>query len=233
VPALVPNLDPGHAAARVVTTAVVAAVDPASDMSPRSAGEAAARELVSQDAPTFGADSRREGAAVVAPAATPMTAAPLPVMPRPMHSAMPFQGELSVALRSPEFAPALGTQLGIWVRDGIECAQLKLNPAEMGPIDVRISLDGDRARVDFSAAHAGTRQVLQDAVPVLASTLRESGLTLTGGGVFDQSHDPRGDAQPDTPQGGPRVFDAMEGGASSHTAAARLPRARGVVDLYA
>ena len=82
------------------------------------------------------------------------------------------------------------------VRDGIEHAQLKLNPAEMGPIEVRISLDGTQAQVDFSAAHAATRQALQDAVPALAGALRENGLTLTGGGVFEQAREQRGDAAP-------------------------------------
>ena len=36
-----------------------------------------------------------------------------------------------------EFAPALGAQLSVLVRDGVEHAQLQLNPAEMGPIEVQ------------------------------------------------------------------------------------------------
>lgn len=177
--------------------------------------------------------SRAPAQTVTMATAATVAAAPSIVMQRPNDSAMPFQAELSVALRSPEFAPALGTQLSVLVRDGIEHAQLKLNPADLGPIDVRISLEGDRARVDFSAAHAVTRQILQDAVPALASTLRESGLTLTGGGVFDQARDPRGDARPDTPQAGPWGFDGLGDSAPSSASAPRLPRARGVVDLYA
>ena len=107
-----------------------------------------------------------------------------------------MQAELQAPVGSNEFAPALGSQLSVMVRDGIEHAQLKLNPAEMGPIEVRISLDGTQAQVDFSAAHAATRQALQDAVPALASALRENGLTLTGGGVFEQAREQRGDARP-------------------------------------
>ncbi len=103
-----------------------------------------------------------------------------------MDQAAPLQAELRAPVGSNEFAPALGSQLSVMVRDGIEHAQLKLNPAEMGPIEVRISLDGTQAQVDFSAAHAATRQALQDAVPALAGALRENGLTLTGGGVFEQ-----------------------------------------------
>jgi flagellar hook-length control protein FliK len=152
---------------------------------------------------------------------------------RTTDNAATLQAEVKAAVGSNEFAPALGSQLSVMVRDGIDHAQLKLNPAAMGPIEVRISLDGTQAQVDFSAAHAATRQALQDAVPALASALRESGLTLTGGGVFEQAREQRGDARQDgsrTPAGG--SFTPQDGAAAS-LPAARLTRARGVVDLYA
>jgi flagellar hook-length control protein FliK len=152
---------------------------------------------------------------------------------RAPDSGLPLQAELKAPVGSNEFAPMLGSQLSVMVRDGVEHAQLKLNPAEMGPIEVRISLDGSQAQVDFSAAHAATRQALQDAVPALAGALRESGLTLTGGGVFEQAREQRGDARQD----GPRQPNGTSGRAAEGTAAsiaaARAPRARGVVDLYA
>jgi flagellar hook-length control protein FliK len=152
---------------------------------------------------------------------------------RSADGASPAQAEVRAPLGSPEFAPALGSQLSVMVREGIDHAQLKLNPAEMGPIEVRISLDGTQAQVDFSAAHAATRQALQDAVPALASALRENGLTLTGGGVFDQARDPRGDARQDRPSpwaGGDRP---EADGRTAPLPAARATRSRGVVDLYA
>jgi flagellar hook-length control protein FliK len=152
---------------------------------------------------------------------------------RPADNAATLQAEVKAPLGSNEFAPALGSQLSVMVRDGIDHAQLKLNPASMGPIEVHISLDGTQAQVDFSAAHAATRQALQDAVPALAGALRENGLTLTGGGVFEQAREQRGDARQDgarTPAGGGRT--ALDG-APAPLPAARAPRARGVVDLYA
>jgi len=157
---------------------------------------------------------------------TPSTAAPAPL-----------QAELGVPPGSHEFAPALGAQLAVLVRDGVEHAQLRLNPAELGPIDVRISVDGTQAQVDFAAAHVTTRHALQDAVPALAGALRESGLTLSGGGVFEQPREQRGDAHANAPQGDARAADhALDGVRDTGVGAAlaaRLPRARGVVDLYA
>ena len=49
-----------------------------------------------------------------------------------------------------------------------------ISPPEMGPISVQIALDGNAARVDFLADAAATRQVIEQALPTLASSLRES-----------------------------------------------------------
>jgi flagellar hook-length control protein FliK len=154
-------------------------------------------------------------------------------LPRPAEAATPIQGEVHAELGSKEFAPALGAQLSVLVRNGIEHAQLKLNPAEMGPIEVRISIDGPQAQVDFSAAQAHTRQALQEAVPALATALRESGLTLTGGGVFDQPRESRGEAPARDTHAGRATAEHAGDEAPAANVAPRLPRARGVLDLYA
>lgn len=148
--------------------------------------------------------------------------------------------EIHAPLHSPGFAPALGAQLSLMVRDGVAEAMLHLHPAEMGPIAVQIQIEGQHARVEMVAEQAVTRQVLEQSMPSLASALRDSGLTLTGGGVFEQS---TRQGQPgDTPnrQSGARAGDtaSAEGNASADLsagalAAGRLARPRGVVDLYA
>ena len=94
---------------------------------------------------------------------------------------------IQAPVSSPGFAAEAGYRLAVMVRDGVTSAQLQLNPAEMGPVTVQIVVDGQTARVHLEAAQADTRQALEAALPQLASNLRDSGLTLTGGGVFDQA----------------------------------------------
>ena len=79
-------------------------------------------------------------------------------------------------------------QVSVLARDGVQEAQLHLNPAQMGPISIRIALDGNQAQVDFAVDSAATRAVLESGFPELASALREAGLTLTGGGVSEHGH---------------------------------------------
>jgi flagellar hook-length control protein FliK len=95
-------------------------------------------------------------------------------------------GRLAASLGSADFAPQLAARITTFVRDGLQHARLELNPAEMGPLTVQIQLDGNAARVHLAAEHAGTRAALEQAMPQLAGSLRENGLTLSGGGVFDQ-----------------------------------------------
>jgi len=113
--------------------------------------------------------------------------------PTPSHSAMSAEAAAAITLptpvHSPEFAPSLAASVSVLAREGVQEAKINLHPAEMGPITVQIAVDGNQARVDFSADMAATRQALEAGLPELASALRDAGLTLSGGGVFDQARE--------------------------------------------
>jgi flagellar hook-length control protein FliK len=113
----------------------------------------------------------------------------------------PTVGHIAASPGSADFAPQLAAHITTFIRDGLQHARLELNPAEMGPLTVQIQLDGNAARVHMAAEHAGTRAALEQAMPQLAGSLREGGLTLSGGGVFEQPRQPQSQAQPQ-PQAG-------------------------------
>lgn len=134
---------------------------------------------------------------------------------------------------SPEFPQALGTQLSVLAKDGIEHAELHLNPTDMGPISVQIALDGDQAKVDFGADSAATRQIIENGLPELAAALRDAGFTLSGGGVHSQAQNSRG-GEGRSP-GGSGGDGRGQPSADEVPAPARpISRARaGGIDLYA
>ena len=138
---------------------------------------------------------------------------------------------------SPDFSRAIGAQVSMWASEGTREARLQLNPAELGPVLVHITLEGLQARVDFHAHAAATRDAIEASLPALAGALSEQGLTLSGGGVFDRDNAPRDqDAPP--PEAGRRGARSDEDGdvgdrrAASTRPAARIER-RGLVDLMA
>jgi flagellar hook-length control protein FliK len=97
--------------------------------------------------------------------------------------ATPTALALTTPIDAPEFAAALGIQVSLLAQDGVQHAELHLNPAETGPVSIHIAVDGTTARVDFGADLAATRHAIEHGLPELASALRDAGLTLTGGGV--------------------------------------------------
>jgi len=138
---------------------------------------------------------------------------------------------LATPLDDPQFPRAFGVQVSVLARDGVQRAELHLNPAEMGPVSVQIVLDGTQARIDFGADAAGTRQLIEHSLPDLAAALREAGLTLTGGGVSQHSagHEPRRDGAPATAEG---TDPATPSGTADAAPVRRHVRAGGL-DLYA
>lgn len=165
---------------------------------------------------------------------TPTATSPLVGSASSPAAALAPQLLLSTPVTSPDFSQALAAQLTTLARDGIQQATLQLHPTEMGPIEVNIVLDGAQAQVDFSAAHALTRQAIESGLPSLAAALHGAGLTLSGGGVFEQ--------RPGTPGG---RASGQEGGArgaaggadgeldGGSTPAPRQQVVRGLVDVYA
>lgn len=144
----------------------------------------------------------------------------------------PTQVTLPVPLDSPAFAPALGAQVTLLVRAGIEQARIELNPAEMGPVAVQIALDGGGARIDFHAEVAATRQAIEASLPSLASALHDAGLTLTGGGVF-QHPQRQAPSEQAIAGAGPRSGDTARGDDRATEVAVRPLARRGLVDLVA
>jgi len=182
------HANPGHRNGRLDNPAFAA------EAAPGSASAAADGPRGTQGG--NGGNSTAVPASVAVPTALPtgavMTTSPAaaPVASEAATAGALATATLSTALHSPAFAPALGQLLTLWARDGVSQARIHLNPAELGPVRVEIQLNGNAAQLLLTAQNPETRQALEQAMPVLASSLRESGLVLSGGGVFEQSQQP-------------------------------------------
>lgn len=164
--------------------------------------------------------------ATPAPASSAAAAGPSLTTP-----ATPVEARLPAGPASADFGAQISAQVTTFVRAGVEHARLHLNPADLGPVQVQIQVEGNTAAVHLSAEHAQTRQALEQALPQLASSLREAGLTLTGGGV---SHQQRQGAGREAPTAAHRSGNGSDGAAPAAIASVILPaRRRGVVDLVA
>ena len=155
----------------------------------------------------------------------------------------PSQAILAMPPQSPTFGPALGHQIEVWMKGGVQHAEVQLSPQDLGPIRVKIEMDGAQARVQMSADVQSTRDALQQAMPQLAQQLGQVGLSLSGGGVSDQPTFQQSQAQADAGGSGPGGRPG-HGGASGTSAgglediaaaaaARQIAQRRGLLDTYA
>lgn len=68
-----------------------------------------------------------------------------------------------------------------------QVAELRLNPPNLGPIEIRITIVNDQATAQFVSAHASVRESIEAALPKLREMMGESGLTLGNVNVSSQS----------------------------------------------
>ncbi|HEY0860084.1 MAG TPA: flagellar hook-length control protein FliK [Pseudoxanthomonas sp.] len=115
-----------------------------------------------------------------------------------------------------------------WMADQkIGHAHIKVTPNDLGTVEVRLRLEGDRVHADFTSAQAEVRQALENSLPRLRDMLGQHGFQLAHADVGQQHAPPsQGGASPhgDTP-------------ADTETVA-ETPRTvrmtmRGLVDAYA
>jgi flagellar hook-length control protein FliK len=85
---------------------------------------------------------------------------------------------------SAAFADEVGARVAGLSQSGITQAQLQLNPADMGPVQVHITMQAGQASVWFGAAHADTRAALEQSLPRLRELFAGAGMPLTDSGVF-------------------------------------------------
>ncbi len=89
--------------------------------------------------------------------------------------------------QQPDWQQSLGERIQWMVGQRLQGAQIKMNPAHLGPVEVRIQVQNEQASIQFLAAHGVVRDALEAAVPRLRDMLDANGLDLVDVDVAGQS----------------------------------------------
>ena len=90
-----------------------------------------------------------------------------------------------VDLRSPNWQEAFANRVQVLVDTQVGEARIKLNPPELGAVDVKISLVDDKTYVQLTTATAAARDELAQSLPRLRELFTASGLELGGASVHN------------------------------------------------
>lgn len=135
---------------------------------------------------------------------------------------------VNVPVGTAQWADEIGSRMTMMVEQGKHTASLRLSPEHLGPLEVRITMNGDQASVQFGAAHVDTRNAIENALPRLREMFASTGLSLADANV---SREPPRQQQNQTPQSSSSSanFGGDEGVTSVSAAQVRL----GLLDAYA
>lgn len=138
-------------------------------------------------------------------------------------------------LRHPEWSDEVSQRIRWAIGHQAQFAELKINPPQLGPIEVRVSVDPDRQMtVTLSAQHALVRETLQESLPRLRELMSEHGFSAVN---VDVSQHPPSDGRKQSAQAetDPAARAHAEAGADveADSGVVRQRETRGFVDLYA
>ncbi len=138
-----------------------------------------------------------------------------------------------VDMRTPSWQEAFASRVEWLVETNAGEARIKLNPPELGAVDVKISLVDDKTYVQLTAATAAARDELTQSLPRLRELLTVSGLEVGGASV----HNGR-DQQPashgyGTAAGEPRSASAFADGGGGEPEIFLPRRSLGSIDVFA
>ena len=95
-----------------------------------------------------------------------------------VHAPTAHVDKLTPAVGTPAWDQALGQKIVWMAQGGEQSASLTMNPPDLGPMQVVLSVSNNQATVDFMAAQPEVRQALEAALPRLREMMSESGIQL-------------------------------------------------------
>lgn len=139
--------------------------------------------------------------------------------------------KVNAAVDSAEFGQNVASHLSTMVDGNVNSAKLQVSPPALGPIEVRIAIQGDHAQVWMASHSAMTRDALQNAAPQLKEMLNSQGFSQVSVDISQRSFQER------TPMAHAYEWNAEPNGTptavSSSAAGVAGRSASGMLDAYA
>ena len=132
-------------------------------------------------------------------------------------------------VESGEFSQGVSDRVSYMVDSGLNGAKLQVNPPQLGPIEVRIAVQGNHAQIWMTTHSSVTREALQAAAPKLHELLGSQGFGQVSVDVSQRSFQER----PRSAQPYETMSSAGRAAAPIAAAATVAARSSGGLDAYA
>ena len=138
-------------------------------------------------------------------------------------------------MRQPGMSEAVVERVMWLSSQNLRSAEIQLDPAELGRLEIRISLNQEHTQISFASPHASVREALEGQMHRLREMFAQQGMDAFDVNVSDQSL-ARGDRQGNDAEAAGLADAGLErDGVDAETLLASTPldNGRGLVDFYA
>lgn len=142
--------------------------------------------------------------------------------------------EVGAPVGSTGFADELSRQV-VWMVDkDAQIAELRINPPELGPVEIRLTVNGDQASAKFVSTHAEVREALETSIARLRESFAEAGIALGEASVSAESFQDHGTGQAESRRQHSGYTESRDASGRTPTTPVAAPRIhRGLVDTFA
>ena len=130
---------------------------------------------------------------------------------------------------------AMAERLVWMVKGDQQMAELKITPPNLGPLEVKLTINNDQASVAFLSNHAAVRDAIEAAIPRLREMLGQESLNLVNVDVGHGRNEQSGQGEGSGSTAGPGGGDDGDGelGAAGEQLGLVDARGLGLIDLFA
>jgi flagellar hook-length control protein FliK len=94
------------------------------------------------------------------------------------QSSAPANLSVNVPINNPAWGENMAGKISWMIMENQHSAKISVNPAELGPIDVKIKMDNDQATISIMAQHAEVRDAIEQSLSRLREMLSQNGINL-------------------------------------------------------
>lgn len=158
---------------------------------------------------------------------------------QPAPASLQASHRLNVAtpLQSPQWSNDFGQQLVWMTKNNLQTAQLSINPPNLGPIEVTLTMGKEATSAHFTSPYADVREAIESALPRLREMLANAGVQLGQAdvGAHSQRQFANHQSPPETnlPSHGNENATLPTDGAVIRTNLTRLTHGSGLIDIFA
>ena len=102
---------------------------------------------------------------------------------------------VEIPMSNARWSGAVAQRALVAIQQGLQQAEIRVTPAHLGPIEMHIQLQDERASVTMISPHAAVRELLEAATPRLRELLEQQGISLEQNLVSDHSAEQPGFSQ--------------------------------------